>query len=62
MSKKLNDHHNDGQTDRAKGNGYHSPHGLAEDVFTWTSNGCRKITEDNSAYRSGWNNADKQDK
>ena len=22
MSKTLNDHHNDGQTDRAKGNGY----------------------------------------
>lgn len=62
MSKSLNDHHNDGQTDRAEGNGYNAPHGLLEDVLTWSSDGCQRITEDNEAYRQGWENADKQDK
>lgn len=62
MGKTLNDHHNKGQTDRAEGKGYNSPHGLLEEVMTWpgSSKSERNIAE-NKAYSSGWRNAGKQD-
>jgi hypothetical protein len=30
--KTLTDHHNDGQTDNAEGNGYNAPHGFLDEV------------------------------
>jgi hypothetical protein len=62
MAKTLTDIHNQGQNDRSEGNGYNPPHGLGEDLFTWTEAGCRKIAEENGAYRKGWENADEQAK
>lgn len=62
MGKTLNDHHNDGQSDRAEGNGYNLPHGLVEELTTWPgSDRSKQNIAENEAYRSGWRNADKQD-
>ena len=55
------DYHNKGQEDRAAGK-YDPPHGLVEDLLTWSSSGCQKIAEENGAYNSGWRHADKQAK
>lgn len=60
MGKTLTDHHNDGQSHRANNDGYNPPHGLLENVLTWHPDSSRKMNEENSAYRSGWDNADKQ--
>ncbi len=62
MSKKQHDHHSDGQQDRSQNKPYNAPHGLVEDLFTWSSSGTRTITKDNKAYCEGWRNADKQKK
>lgn len=56
------DYHAKGQQDYASGKDYEPPHGLLEDVLTWSRDGCRKIAEDNSAYRAGWSHAKSQDK
>lgn len=61
MGKSLTDIHNEGQNDRASGNDYDPPHGLVEDLFTWSPDSVRTLTEENAAYGGGWHNADKQD-
>jgi hypothetical protein len=52
--------HNDGQTDRANGNGYDKPHGIIADLTTWTSEGMREIATDNIAYHEGYTHTDSQ--
>jgi len=60
MTKSRTDRHNDGQRDRAEGNGYNKPHGFFDEIFS-LGDRSDKIFDDNKAYREGWNNADKQD-
>lgn len=62
MGKSTTDHHNDGQSDRAEGNGYNRPHSHTEELFTWNSDSLKELNSDNKAYGDGWGNADKQDK
>jgi hypothetical protein len=62
MSNKQHDNHGDGEQNRAQNKPYNPPHGIVEDLFTWTPSGTRTITKDNKAYRDGWRNADKQKK
>jgi hypothetical protein len=62
MGKTTQDHHNEGESDRADGNGYNRPHSHTEEFFTWSSDSVKEVNSDNSAYQKGWNNADKQDK
>lgn len=59
--KSRTDHHNDGQSDRAEGNGYNAPHGFFEEIFSLGKE-SDKVFDDNKAYREGWSNADKQDR
>ena len=54
------DNHAKGQQDRAAGKSYDPPHGMLDEALTFTESGNRKIVDDNSAYRAGWHNADKQ--
>ena len=62
MGKDQTDHHNDGQTDRAEGNGYNAPHSTAEEIFSWPGSSSDKDRiADNEAYGKGYKNADKQD-
>ncbi len=60
MTTKSSDYHDKGQTDRAEGKSYDAPHGLVEDLLTWSREGCQRMAEDNSAYRDGWNHTDSQ--
>lgn len=57
----LQRHHNDGQKDASEGK-YEAPHGIIEDLFTWTDKGMAHDREDNAAYRSGHDNAANQPK
>lgn len=59
MTKNTTDRHNDGQTDRAEGNGYNAPHGFADEMLTFGT-ARSQVTEDNKAYREGYRHADKQ--
>jgi hypothetical protein len=54
--------HNKGQEDRAADRGYQPPHGMLEDLTTWTDAGMRRNTEENSQYRTGWNHTNGQKK
>jgi hypothetical protein len=62
MSSNREQSHNDGQTDASQGNGYNAPHGLLDSILTWSSEGCKEITEDNSAYREGYEHTQSQTK
>jgi hypothetical protein len=35
---------------------------MIRELTTWTSGGMRRITEDNSQYRKGWENTKSQQK
>ncbi|MCB2130355.1 MAG: hypothetical protein KDE03_15130 [Rhodobacteraceae bacterium] len=60
MPKSLKDHHNQGETDRAQGNGYRPPHGILEELVTWPgSRQSKQNIAENDAYRKGWKNAGK---
>ena len=52
--------HNKGQEDRAADRGYKPPHGIVEDLVTWTDAGMRRNTVDNTQYRTGWRHTDGQ--
>ena len=63
MSSTHKEHyHNKGEQDRAEEKGYNPPHGVIDDLTTWSSTGMEKNREENQAYRQGWENAEKQDK
>ena len=62
MGKSLSEIHDEAQKDRADGNGYNIPHGVGESLVTWKSSTMKEHAAENSAYRSGWKNADKQAK
>ena len=62
MAKTLQDHHTDGERDRANGNGYNAPHSEGEKACTSSNAGMQKQADDNNAYKSGWQNTDKQTK
>jgi len=55
-----NYYHNKGQEDYAAGK-YEPPHGLLEDILTWSESGTREISEDNGAYDEGYGHAQSQD-
>ena len=48
-------YHNKGQRDGAR-NKYKPPHGLLDDLLTWSESGMKKMNKDNGEYRKGWNN------
>jgi hypothetical protein len=63
MSSTHKEHyHNKGEQDRAEEKGYNPPHGVIDDLTTWSSTDMEKNREENQAYRQGWENAEKQDK
>lgn len=54
-------YHDKGEQDRAKGSGnYNPPHGIIDDLTTWTDSGMEKNREENEAYKSGWKNTNNQ--
>jgi hypothetical protein len=55
---RLTEIHNQGQEDAGK-NDYDPPHGIVEDLITWSSSGMDKICEENTAYKAGWENGKK---
>lgn len=52
-------YHNKGQEDAARGK-YEPPHGMVEDLTTWSSDAMRKMAEENKAYDEGWRHAKDQ--
>jgi hypothetical protein len=61
MSNNKDYYHDKGEQDRAKGPGnYNPPHGIIDDLSTWTDSGMKKNREENQAYRQGWTNTDEQ--
>lgn len=52
-------YHNKGQEDASRGK-YEPPHGLLEDLMTWSPSGCRRIAEDNGAYKEGYRHGKSQ--
>ena len=56
------DYHNKGQEDESKDK-YEPPHGILEDLATWSDHGMDKIAEDNGKYNEGWRHSrDQRDK
>jgi hypothetical protein len=51
--------HNRGEKDAAKGR-YNPPHGIFDDLTTWTASGMKRNGEENEAYNKGYRNAKKQ--
>ena len=62
MGKDLKDLHNQGQSDRANGNGYNTPNGFGTQLTNWGNERSKEIAAENNAYNAGWRNADKQSK
>ena len=48
-------YHNKGQEDARKGR-YEEPHGIMDDLTTWSDHGMKKGIADNKAYREGYQN------
>ena len=48
-------YHNKGQEDAKKGS-YDEPHGIMDDLTTWSDSGMKKNIEDNKSYREGCQN------
>jgi len=46
-------HHNDGQED-AQDNKYDAPHGVGDELTTWSKAGMERNNEENQDYRDGW--------
>lgn len=60
MSKKRDEYYHDkGEQDRSKGE-HNPPHGIIDDLTTWSDSGMKRNREDNEAYRKGWENTDGQ--
>jgi len=50
MSKSKEEYYHDkGEQDRSKGD-YKPPHGIVDDLTTWSDSGMKKNTEENEAY------------
>lgn len=50
-------HHNKGQADASGDKGYKPPHGMVEELlFGWGDSG-KKMAEDNTAYKEGYEHA-----
>jgi hypothetical protein len=60
MSNNKEHYHNKGEQDRSEGNGYNPPHGIIDDLTTWSSDGMEKNADENSAYKDGYTNTDSQ--
>ncbi len=54
-SNSKKDYHNKGQEDAKKGR-YETPHGVLDDLTTWSESGMKKNNEDNTAYKKGYSN------
>ena len=60
MAKDRKEHYHDkGEQDRSKED-YKSPHGIIDDLTTWSDDGMKRIRENNQAYKIGWKNTDDQ--
>jgi len=53
-------YHNKGQEDAKKGR-YETPHGVMDDLTTWSESGMNKNIEDNTAYKKGYANTKGQE-
>ena len=53
-------YHNKGQEDAKKGK-YETPHGILDDLTTWSESGMNKNIEDNTAYKKGYANTKGQE-
>jgi hypothetical protein len=62
MADRKNYWHNEGQAARGEGRPYKAPHGIVEDLTTWTESGMRRNAEENAQYRQGWKHTDGQKK
>jgi len=62
MSKDRKEYYHDkGEQDSSKGK-YDAPHGIIDDLTTWSGSGMKINQEDNEAYNTGWRNTDDQKK
>jgi hypothetical protein len=59
MSKTLQDHHNEGQSDRASGKDAEPPNGLLDNALATSREEHVEQAKENSAYYQGYRNAGK---
>lgn len=52
-------YHNKGEKDRSEGT-YKPPHGIIDDLTTWSRDGMEKNRIENDSYNEGWTNTDDQ--
>jgi len=52
-------YHNKGQEDASEGR-YDAPHGLADQIFSWSSSEAERHKEENDSYDGGWHHTDSQ--
>jgi hypothetical protein len=52
-------YHDKGQKDGSEGK-YEPPHGIIDDLTTWSSEGMERNRDDNEAYNVGYHNAKDQ--
>lgn len=57
----LNSVHNKGQQEAADGKPYERYHSHTEEFFTWSSDGLRKLYDENDAHRQGYENSSDDD-
>jgi hypothetical protein len=60
MSNNKEHYHNKGEQDKAEDKGYNPPHGIIDELTTWSDSGMEKTIKENKAYREGWLNTEKQ--
>lgn len=56
---KLKRLHDKGQRDASKRK-YEPPHGILDDLTTWSDAGMKRNCEENQAYKAGYRNTKKQ--
>ena len=52
-------YHNKGEQDASRGE-YKPPHGIIDDLTTWSDTGMKKIADENTSYNTGWRNTKDQ--
>lgn len=53
-------YHNRGQSERGEGKPYSKPHGVFDELTTWSTDRMQQHTADNDAYDKGWDHTDEQ--
>jgi hypothetical protein len=60
MSNNKEHYHNKGEQDKAEDKGYNPPHGIIDELTTWSDSGMEKNREENDSYKEGYTHTENQ--